>query len=317
MKQIIAVSLLCTITALVGGCTKTANTIIGNNNNSSGDMTWTLRTAGVPSEFNFNSTDIVWGNNEFLVVGAETTLTSTDGKFWTVHASNLPYSGKIAATYGLNTFVAITDTGIFTSPDGAVWTKRYSISSSRLNALTYGGNRFVAVGGHDPLGFISGPDTAYAYVSTDGINWTQKSLGSGTCTVITWGNNRYVAIGRQSLGFISTDGTQWSQDSVNLYASSIAYGANRFVAAENIALSASPDGLSWTGLFSIGTGQAQAFCSILWDGNRFVAAGSSVLTSPDGLNWAVQQPSPFVITKMAAGNNIIVGLSYAGILTSP
>lgn len=309
--------MLCTITALIGECTKTANTVIGNNNNSSGDMAWTLRTAGVPSGFNFNYTDIVWGNNEFLVVGAETTLTSTDGKFWTVHASNLPYSNKIAVTYGLNTFVAITDTCIFTSTDGAVWTKRYLISLSRLYALTYGGNRFVAVGGYDLTGLSGGLDTAYAYVSTDGINWTQKSLGPGNCTVIAWGNNRYVAIGRQGLGFISTDGTQWSQDSVNLYGSPIAYGANQFVAAANIALYASPDGLNWTSLFSIGTGQAQAFCSILWDGNRFVAAGSSVLTSPDGLNWAVQQPSPFVITKMAAGNNIIVGLSYAGILTSP
>ncbi len=318
MKNLTGVLVLFMAAALIGGCTKTTNTVTGS---SSVGMTWTIRTAGVPSNFPGDGPSLVWGNNEFLLIGHDTTLTSADGKSWVAHASNFPYYfsqySQTAVVKGASTFVAIDDSAIFSSADCFTWTKRFSTSQSGLypgvSSITWGNNQFVAVG--------SNMDTCYAYISTNGVNWTAETLGIGIPLAVAWGNNRYVVIA-SGASFTSTDGIHWSQNFNNLFYGSqysgIVYGANQFVAVIDGALFSSPEGINWTSLFY--SNIINGITSIVWDGTRFVAAGSAVMTSTDGINWIAQPdlPTGVGIYQLAAGNNnTIVGVGFGAILTSP
>lgn len=186
MRKLSFLGLICSICAIMGGCTKDTSTVTGTTSISE-DMTWTLRTTGVPDGFIGSGSPlrIVWGNNQFLVVGYDTTLTSIDGKTWVAHTSNLPYSYTytLSVVWGANTLVALEDSSIFTSSDGFTWTKSYSSPSSNLNAVTWGGNKFVAVGTAIDLGNTLGN----AIVSSDGINWVNNPMGMGNPVMITWG----------------------------------------------------------------------------------------------------------------------------------
>ena len=325
MRKLLAVSFLCMVAAIIGGCTKTTNNIIGSNGDStSGNVTWTIRTAGVPDSFLLNASTVSYGivqsDSEFIVFGAGAMLSSPDGKSWVRHASNLS-SPPIAVAWDSTTFVGITDSGIFTATDGATWTMRFSNSSLRLCALTGGGNRFVAVGTTRAI-----PDTAYAFVSPDGITWSAGAIGLGTPAVIAWGDSQFTAVGN-GVAYTSTDGARWSQAFTIVHASdsnsSIAYGAKLFATviggySTNTGVYTSPDGINWTSQLSGAWGYNQ-FNAIAWNGNSFIVAGSSVLTSIDGLSWTIRPdlPSGITIRGMAAGRNTIVALSNIAILTSP
>jgi len=56
---------------------------------------------------------------------------------------------------------------ILTSPDGKIWTKRNSVASDDLWAITYGNGLFVTVGNN---GII--------FTSPDGTNWTKRNSGT-------------------------------------------------------------------------------------------------------------------------------------------
>jgi hypothetical protein len=317
MRKLFAVSFLCAVAAFVGGCSKSSNTVTGND---PGDMTWTIGAAGVPNNFMNNGAGIVWGNKEFLLVGADTSLTSVDGKSWVAHISNLS-ARPVAAAWGGATFVVITDSGIFSATDGAAWKEQFSKPSLRLCALTRGGTRFVAVGATRAT-----PDTAYAFVSSDGNTWSSIPIGLGTPAAVAWGNNQFTALGN-GVAYTSTDGAQWSQAFTTVYATdsntAIAYGANLFVAvvggySTRAGLYTSPDGVNWTSRLS-GTWGYDQYNTVVWNGSNFIVAGSSVLTSADGIGWTIHPdlPSGITITGMAAGNTTVVGLSGYGILTTP
>jgi hypothetical protein len=98
---------------------------------------------------------VAYGNNTFVVArGNDSVFTSTDGgATWNSKSvgSNLTPWG---IGFGDNTFVLVGSattgpalSGIWTSPDGATWTKNTHVPpASQLNAVAFGANRFVAVG---------------------------------------------------------------------------------------------------------------------------------------------------------------------------
>src|SRR5450759_146977 len=132
----------------------------------------------------------IFGNGIFVAVGANGTLvTSPDGVTWTTQNSNSPASDLKGVAYGVPklayvytpqngytsqnlpaaTFVAVGANGtLVTSPDGVTWTPQNSISSTSLNAVTYG-HQFVAVG-----------DGGNIFTSIDGLAWlpAQNSTSS-------------------------------------------------------------------------------------------------------------------------------------------
>ena len=58
---------------------------------------------------------------------------------------------------------------ILTSPDGKVWTERWSKAGSYLYGVAYGNNTFVVVGWAGQI-----------LTSPDGVTWTEKGHGDGS-----------------------------------------------------------------------------------------------------------------------------------------
>lgn len=119
-------------------------------------------------------TSVAYGNKMFVAVGGHKSdirgypltgyiLYSRDGKSWSRVPLALPYKIN-AITYGGSHFVAVGDSGvIFSSLDGIAWTKRRTHASESLLSITYGNKRFVAVG----TGYTSISTQRVTYVSLE------------------------------------------------------------------------------------------------------------------------------------------------------
>ncbi len=88
---------------------------------------------------------------------------------------------------------------VMASADGKTWADT-SFSAATLNAVTWGGNQFVADG--DGGGLVTSPD---------GLKWTiHARLPRGYMSGIAWNGSHYVAVGYGGAILISSDGTNWS-----------------------------------------------------------------------------------------------------------
>jgi hypothetical protein len=192
---------------------------------------------------------------------------------------------------------------------------------SMINAIAYGGNRFVVGGLH-----YESRAATVAYSSDGGMSWTAMDVSSifgtsaySTITTIAYGGNRFVVGGYSynssitdginvKMGYSSDGGTSWTAVDVsnifgaNLYnfISAIAYDGNRFVAGGNsynvlgiteggvsATMAYSSDGISWTAadVSSIfGANEYNAISVISYGGNRFVIGGysSNILAGANG-----------------------------------
>jgi hypothetical protein len=92
---------------------------------------------------------IVYANNTFVAVAAGdngTVLTSPDGRLWTERWSRAGYYFYGIAR-GNKTFVAVGWAGaILTSPDGLTWTERSTGTEHGLFGVVHANKTFVAVG---------------------------------------------------------------------------------------------------------------------------------------------------------------------------
>ena len=171
---------------------------------------------------------VTWNGSIFCAVGTgANAYTSPDGITWTPHA--MPYNTfwKRVVWNG-SLFCAIANFGYTaTSPDGITWTPRDAIGSINYIGLIWTGTSFVAVpsessgtpwtspdgitwtqqaviGGND--GFLSTEATFAAntifipsgtklYISSDGVNWTTKTLPSAGGLIIGTSKD-VIALGR-------------------------------------------------------------------------------------------------------------------------
>jgi len=152
---------------------------------------------------------ITFGNSKYVAVGAGGTLqTSTDGNTWLAGTSNtastlngVAYAASTTTDGGITyggpaTFVAIGNSGtLVTSPDGTTWTAQTALTSSNLNAITYG-RQFVAVG-----------DSGIIYTSTNGTNSTSWNLattpGTTNLHAVTHNAYNYSAVGDAGLNWFA------------------------------------------------------------------------------------------------------------------
>jgi hypothetical protein len=173
-------------------------------------------------------------------------LASTNGIEWR-ETQGLDGQYLSSIVYGNGVYATAGDTGIFTSPDGATWTRQTNAGGG-WSRLRYGINKFLAVGGdlstdgsfHPKFGsssdglvwisqivsnnFVDAATdgktivaTAAALIlrSTDGASWVEVFRGPATWPeLVAFGNGRYVAVGgytgsRDSV-LTSTDGTGWT-----------------------------------------------------------------------------------------------------------
>ncbi len=144
----------------------------------------------------------------FVVVSSlADVLTSADGTNWTTHATS---QGRMnAVTYGKGRFVAVGSGVSEVSTDAINWTAGTGVSAGLLAGVAYGKGVFVAVG--------SGSG-GQIYTSPDGTNWTANTSGSsaGVLNGIAFGRGTFVVVGQlqgpsgETAGlFTSTDGTNW------------------------------------------------------------------------------------------------------------
>ena len=118
------------------------------------------------------------------------------------------------------------NTGGGVSGPGSTWTLRNSGTTQHLFGVTYGGNKFVAVGGSGTEGIV---------VTWDGEspNWsTPTQVANKPLYGVTYGNGTFVAVGEDGTILTSPDGVNWtpreSGTTQPLYG--VTYGNGTFVA---------------------------------------------------------------------------------------
>jgi len=194
-----------------------------------------------------------------------------------------------AVTWSGTQFVAVGGPGsILTSPDGISWTSRTSGTGNALTGVTWSGTQFVAVGSGTGGIILTSPD---------GITWTSRTSGTQSfLSGVTWSGTRFVAVGSMGTILTSPDGITWTphfSGTVN-YLSGVIWSGTQFVVVGADAILTSPDGITWT---SRPLGNLNSnLTGVTWSGTQFVAVGHDfggaccdvTYTSPDGVTWTSQ-----------------------------
>lgn len=233
----------------------------------------------------FFTNSIVYGNNQFVAVGAGTSLCaiSTDSNFWLY--PQLPAGGFNSVAYGADLYVAIGNYVCATSTNGINWTSRtYPLTNTTGNQsyyIRFVGNKFVAV--------ASGTTTGWSRIasSTDGLSWSTASPSVAPFRAVTYGNSTYVVVG-SSTCVTSTDAISWTvRTGFNIAPNEIAFGAGIFVAMGNNAANymTSTDGITWT----TRTATSTNYQALVFNGSIFIASsGVSFYTSTNGISWTTR-----------------------------
>jgi len=232
--------------------------------------------------------------------GSSELVLSDDGKIWRPwDYSRGPWLDPNRILYEKDRFIAVGDNGegvsdgeILLSSDGTRWVPAdYPSRPRRLLGLTYGKERFVAVG----LGQI--------WISTDSQNWrlATESIPRTLHDVVCDGE-QFIAVGTderdhgfsQAVILRSTDAESWYtavdvSDLPGIY--TVTHGDGLFVGLGRETALTSPDGMTWDRhpLSPRAYLRAAAHANGL-----FVAVGDGVIrTSTDGRSWSYQADRRF------------------------
>lgn len=227
---------------------------------------------------------LCYGGGRYVATGSfGPVLHSPDGETWTQAASTpspAPYalSGVAYGTVsgqGLYVAVGFNPTTIWRSADASTWTAcTFPAETPRLNAVTFGGGAFVAVGA-----------SGATLKSTDGQNFTaHQAATTWDFYGVAYGSGWYVAAGTNGLLFRSQDGITWTADSsgTTMPFQSVRFSQGRFFAAGGFGtVLTSASAGAWTALDS---GVASDFWDVAYSGSTVVAVGSfgAILHSPCG-----------------------------------
>jgi len=223
-----------------------------------------------------------------------------------------------AVTWSGTQFVAVGGPGtVLTSPDGITWTSRTSGTGNALYGVAWSGTQFVAVGSGTGGIILTSPD---------GITWTSRTSGTQSfLSSVTWSGTRFVAVGSMGTILTSPDGITWTPhfSGTGNYLSSVTWSGAQFVVVGADAVLTSPDGITWTSRYASGG----YLSGVTWSGTQFVAVGwtinlDTILTSPDGVTWTSRNSgtNAYPVAVIWSGTEFVAvgGTSNGGtILTSP
>jgi hypothetical protein len=259
---------------------------------------WTART-GVA---NGSWSDIAYGDGKFVAVGDNAVMTSTDGITWTSRTYPQIYYGSGGDTwtgvaYGNGIWVAVAySNGVMTSPDGITWTTRVGRAYTWQEVI-YANGLFVAISD-----YTDGSALSQVMTSPDGITWTGRTNpggGNHRMRDIAYGNSLFVLVTSGGDGetrvFTSPDAATWTGRSIDYYRApdfySVAYGNNLFVGFGDGMRYTSPDGITWTKYNNGSPVNYEAWYSVIYGKNMWVALASGgtqrVMTSPDAVTWTL------------------------------
>lgn len=238
-----------------------------------------------------------------LVDGMRISYSSISGAFsapnlnsWTTQSAPPAVYKHAIWVSTLGYFVAVGNGAGATSVDGITWTAR-----------TMPAGQHHRVAWSSTLGLLAASnDSGTISTSPDGITWTTRSPAEanqwyGICWSSTLGMFCAVAYNGTHQVATSTNGTTWSLATAaavqNWGAVVWADGPNVFAAVATTgagtSVMTSADGVTWTGR----TGY-YSMVDVAWNGSLLVAVGGSpdrIATSPDGVTWTTRT-SPSAVT---------------------
>ena len=229
---------------------------------STDGISWTALANPVPG-VNLNAVSYYGG--KFVAVGnGGVILLSTDAATWTSYSTGTSNLYAIS-NFGVAGFAAAGASGtILTSSDGITWTPRTSNTTNPLYGITYGYNKYVAVG-------ATSGGAGTLLTSTDGITWVPYSLPSLAYDL------KGVAYGLPAVayGYVTTAPT------IGIF---VASGANGTL------LTSLDGGLNWTIQTAI---SGNPPINAVTFGHQFIAVDNvgSIYTSTDGISWPQAQSS--------------------------
>ena len=194
-----------------------------------------------------------------------------------------------------------------------VWTYKKLLYAYNLNDITYGNNKFVAVGPNDKV-----------FCSSDGITWDDFNISDfpyqANAIVYSDLQNRFIAVGSDGEASYSTDGVTWTPISNMPFGTNdildIAYGDIYYIAVTNSAGAISPVGTSMWEIIS-----DEAFSSvgpriITYGGDRFVGIGAlKAVYSTNGTDWTESSTIP-VLDSLSRPTGIAYGNGKFVLVTS-
>ncbi|MHC1764451.1 MAG: WD40/YVTN/BNR-like repeat-containing protein [Verrucomicrobiia bacterium] len=146
---------------------------------------------------------VAYGAPGFVVVGDHgTILFSSESGLQAFESSTT--NDLTGLAWGSSDFVAVGTAGaILTSSDGRHWTRRESHIEERIRCITFGNDRFLALGSTNSL------------ISSDGITWSSYAIPAMNPESVCYGNGRFVSVGGTSVHYPSggiresVDGQTW------------------------------------------------------------------------------------------------------------
>lgn len=167
--------------------------------------------------------------------------TTTDPNNWTGAASRLP--GPVTAIETSEGRLMLTGLGVvYWSDNGVTWSTSTVQTGVQLNALAYGNQKWIAVGG-----------CGKAFYSSNGTGWTEVNCGAGEnellWAVFSVDVGEFVVGGRNAVIARSTDALVWKLCEAKFRFSDVEYGGyvpgyNRYFAVGD-RFSMSEDGDNW------------------------------------------------------------------------
>jgi hypothetical protein len=260
-----------------------------------------------------NLNDVIWAGTQFVAVGNEGAIfTSPDGADWTKINSGTAKNLR-AAVWNGNKIVVVGDTVITTSTDGKVWAATTVLVAANKSSLAWTGTIFIAV------------STGYGvFTSSDGFTWDRRSsIGFADVAV---GNNIIVAVGQLNLAS-SPDGISWTKRDSSFYfdGKSVIWTGTQFVAVGDNHIYTSSNGITWSNPRFLSEDSNLDLSSLVWTGNMIVAGGSTtksdgIFTSPDAIKWTMRkapiQSGSTIMAIASSPSGQIVAIAGGTILTS-
>jgi hypothetical protein len=142
----------------------------------------------------------------------------------------------------------------------------------------------------------------------DNFEWRRPLPQGNSLYDITEGTDRIIAVGAHNTIVASTNGTNWAVQRLTLsdYCSAIRFGNNKFVALLSVRPMVSSNGVDW----SIGSPLPRSVGTLLFENGEFIAFGSGLLTSKEGIVWEDRTPTNSAgFTTAAFGNGVLVSVS--------